>query len=173
MDGGAVRDCVGGRSRTVGDVGGGQRFALGCEGTDDGFVAPFEGAYTFSKFLIFPFALFFCAPTREFPFVLDVGIGGGWAGSWEACAQTTVFLLEFSDSAFEVGVVGFATVAGVLCGDAVAVGAGLLALLWGQGGAGAFSGRFAGRHGRDGEGQGRGVDKVGRHWRVQIGRAHV
>lgn len=63
MDGGAVRDWVGGRSRTVEDVGGGQRFALGCEGTDDGFVAPFEGAYTFSKFLIFPFALFLCAPT--------------------------------------------------------------------------------------------------------------
>lgn len=40
-----------------------------------------------------------------------------------------IFLLEFGDPAFEVSEVGFATVAGILCSDAVAVGTGLLALL--------------------------------------------
>lgn len=45
---------------------------MGCESADDGFVAFLEGTYVFSKFLIFAFALFLCAPARVFSFVLDV-----------------------------------------------------------------------------------------------------
>lgn len=103
---------------------------MGCESTDDGFIAFLEGTYAFPKFLIFALALFLCAPAREFSFVLDVRCRGGGRGraGREACTESTIFLLEFCDPAFEVSEVGFAAVAGILCSDAVAVGAGLPAL---------------------------------------------
>lgn len=53
---------------------------MGCESTDDGFVAFLEGTYAFSKFLIFALALFLCAPARVISFVLDVMCGGGGRG---------------------------------------------------------------------------------------------
>lgn len=53
---------------------------MGCESTDDGFVAFLERTYAFSKLLIFAFALFLCAPTRMLSFVLDVRCGGGGRG---------------------------------------------------------------------------------------------
>lgn len=53
---------------------------MGCESTDDGFIAFLEGTYAFPKFLIFALALFLCAPAREFSFVLDVRCRGGGRG---------------------------------------------------------------------------------------------
>jgi hypothetical protein len=54
---------------------------------------------------------------------------GACGSNDETGTQLSVLLLKLADPALEIGELGFAAVAGVLGGDAVTVGAGLLAVL--------------------------------------------
>jgi hypothetical protein len=51
----------------------------------------------------------------------------------DASTQLPVLLLELGYSALEVGELRFALVAGVLCGDTIAMRSGLLAVVWSDG----------------------------------------
>lgn len=62
----------------------------------------------------------------------------GW--KTHASTEALVLLLELCDSALKKSKLGFAAVSRVLCGDAVTVSTGLLALLWGLFSAGALAG---------------------------------
>lgn len=68
----------------------------------------------------------------------------GWRGNGDPGAEAAVLVLELGDSALEVAELRFPPIPAVLGGDAVAVGAGFLALLRGDFGARAFARRLGG-----------------------------